>query len=264
MVKRLAVYAHYDAQDEVKRYVAYHLDHLREICQQVVFVSTSKLDEAQLAIARSHCDRVVSKENVGYDFGMWQSALVPDRGAEPLTQWDEIVLTNSSVFGPVVPLGPLFEKMAATDCDLWALTDNLEFEWHLQSYFLVFKQPVLRSSAFTQFWSSVLPYRNKRQVIRCYEVGLTIFFTEAGFKAQAVAPTRSLFPRGPLAKLYKHRDKNPTCCHPVRLLKRGVPFVKVELLRDNPVEIELAPVYRELQRLGYDRQLIEFDRPATA
>ena len=45
------------------------------------------------------------------------------------------------------------------------------------------------------------------------------------------------------------------------LLKKGMPFVKVELLRDNPIGIRLGPVYKALSKTNYDLNLISFDRP---
>jgi hypothetical protein len=50
----------------------------------------------------------------------------------------------------------------------------------------------------------------------------------------------------------------------MRLLRAGMPFVKVELLRDNPVGARVFPVVRHLRRVGYDMSLLEFDRPRTA
>ena len=40
---RLALFAHFDAQDQVKRYVVEYLAQLRTVCERVVFVSTSRL-----------------------------------------------------------------------------------------------------------------------------------------------------------------------------------------------------------------------------
>ena len=40
-MKRIAIYAHYDARGEVKRYVLHTLRHLREECDEVHFVSTA-------------------------------------------------------------------------------------------------------------------------------------------------------------------------------------------------------------------------------
>ena len=47
----------------------------------------------------------------------------------------------------------------------------------------------------------------------------------------------------------------------VILIKKGMPFIKVDLLRKNPVGARLDPIYKILEKMNYDLSLIEFDRP---
>jgi lipopolysaccharide biosynthesis protein len=190
---------------------------------------------------------------------MWQRAMED----LDVASYDELVLTNSSIFGPMFSMGPMFAQMEAAPCDFWGATDNHEIEWHLQSYFLTFKRRVLQSDAFARFFGSVLPYRDKWQIIRSYEVGMTAFLQQSGFFGQAYVPADTLFPPWPLALAYKGRRKNPTCYHPLRLLRRGMPFVKVELLRDNPGRLNLAPLRQAIASTGYDPSLIEIDGRET-
>jgi hypothetical protein len=105
----------------------------------------------------------------------------------------------------------------------------------------------------------VHPYKSKNQVIRSYEVGLSVFLREAGFKPGAVVPVESLRVGWPLPK----KSYNPTVKAPMQLLHKGMPFVKGELLRDNPRHQRLGPVLREMARAGYPLELIEFDRPSS-
>lgn len=256
-MKRLAIFAHFDGQAEVKRHITFYLKALREHCAEITFLSTAPLPEAELAKVRPYCGTTLLKENVGLDFGMWKHAL--DR--MEVGDWDEIVLTNSSVFGPLWSLAPAFDRMSRSACDFWGMTDNLEIAWHLQSYFLVFKRSVLGSAAWRSFWSAVLPYRNKDQVVRSYEVGLSVFLVENAFRAEALVPIRSLPPLPFPIRLVKKRNRNPTTFYPTLLLERGMPFVKAELLRDNPARIPLGPTRRAIDAAGFDRGLIAFDRP---
>jgi rhamnosyltransferase len=259
-MRRLAILAHYDAQCEVKRYILEHLRALRPLCSRVVLVSTSPLAPAEIEKAERYADEVALKENRGYDFGAWQSVLE----RSDLSAYDEVILTNSSVFGPIDEGGlrRSFERMENEPLDVWGMTDNHEIRWHLQSYFLVFRRRVLDSPAFANFWTSILPYSDKFQVIRSYEVGLTTFLTEAGLRGRALVPAHTLFPRiYRVLRRYRRRWRvNPTCRVPEVLVDRGMPYVKVELLRDNPLEIDLRPLTRRLKRIGFDFSLVEFDR----
>jgi lipopolysaccharide biosynthesis protein len=253
---RLALFAHFDAEDQVKRYVTEYLAHLGSVCDRTVFVSTSRLSEGELDKVRPHVESVLLKDNTGYDFGMWQHALE----RTDLRGVDELVLTNSSMLGPIHPLGPVFRRMAEDPCDFWGMTDNFEYRWHLQSYFLVFKRQVLESEAFREFFWSVLPYKSKGPVVLGYEVGLTSFLVDSGFRPGAFLPVESWATWLELRRMDLERRWNPTLFYPTKLLSLGMPFVKLMLLRDNPGNVPLDPVYRAMAAAGYDLGLIELDR----
>lgn len=267
-VRRLAVFAHYDAQDEIKRFIVDYLRALSGECERVLFISTARLSEGELAKIQGLCAEVVLRENIGFDFGMWRDAIERTN----LEEWDELVLTNSSVFGPLHPLGPIFERMTSDPCDVWGMTENIEIAWHLQSYFLVFRRSLLRSPVFRQFWSGVLPFKDKNQLIRSYEIGLSRLLLDYGFKLGVAFPTAKLdVPRVPRIAVLRHdglwtrlrsRRVNPTCGYPVELIQAGMPFVKAEVLRDNPLHAGLEPLLAAMAETGYDMSLVELDRPA--
>ena len=254
-MKRIGIYAHYDAQAEVKDYVIYHLRALRPLCDRLIFVSTAPLAGRAIERAEEHCDQVRLQENVGLDFCMWKPVIAET----DLSSCEELVLMNSSVFGPIRPLEPIVDRMSHAQCDFWGMTDSNQHGWHLQSYFLVFKRAALISRSFSEFWASVLPYRDKSQVIRSYEMGLSIYLTEAGLRGEAVVPLRSLFPSGHRALLYRYQNLNVMYFYPSRYLDHGMPFVKTSLLRCNPIGVPLEPVRRRIRDAGYDERLIEFD-----
>ncbi len=251
-MKRLAIYAHYDASGEIKPYVLYYLKELKKHCSRIDFISTATLSNSELSKVDIYCNTANTKINEGYDFGMWKYVL----DQTDYQDFDELLITNSSVFGPIIPLSELFDKMKPKNCDFWGITDNFDIDWHLQSYFLVFRKNVLSSQVFKDFWDSVLPFSDKFQIIRSYEVGLSNFLIQNGFKAKAYIPSTDLN-----SLFHIDAKNNPTCYHPLKLIKKGMPFIKVELLRDNPVGVRLGPIYKILAKMNYDLSLIEFDQP---
>jgi lipopolysaccharide biosynthesis protein len=259
MARRLAIYAHYDGQGEVKPYVRYYLEQLAPFCDELWFVSTAALDDGERDKVRPLCARVETKDNTGFDFGMWRHAL----DAVDLGAWDELLLSNSSMFGPIFPLVEMFDRMASVDCDFWGATDNREMDWHIQSYFLAFRRRALDSPAFAAFWRTVLPYTNKNQVIRSYEVGLSELLVENGLRGRAYVPVETLFPPWPLEALFKHKRRSATTFHPMRLIARRMPFVKADTLRDNPGKVPLRPIYRAMEKAGYDTSMVVFDRASS-
>jgi len=247
---RLVLFAHYDQHNRIRPYILHYLKHLREVCDEIFFISTSALPTNELNLVRPFCQKILLQGNKGLDFFMWKSALAQT----DMKAWHELVLTNSSVFGPLCPLGPIFKKMnSASNIDFWGMTESFEIAWHLQSYFLVLKTNVLRSRAFTDFWLGVIPYQSRDQVIRSYEIGLSTWLQEHEFHGQALVPWSTLPKRS-------RQRPNPLLSHTLPLLQRGFPFVKVALLRDNPNRVALQPIYQAMDHAGYPRRLIEFDR----
>src|SRR5438552_17054921 len=143
--------------------------------------------------------------------------------------------------------------------DFWSMTDNVEGKWHLQSYFLVFRARALRSSEFRRFWESVELLPQKQTVIDTYELGMTLDFRSAGFSARALVPIEALPARPLIRRILRPAWRNPTLLQPLALLERKMPYVKVELLRDNPMSTRLGPIYEAMAQSGYDPGLIEID-----
>jgi rhamnosyltransferase len=254
-MRRLVIFAHYDPRSRVKRHVEHHLRALREIADTIWFVSSATLPPEELEKASALADRAWTRDNVGFDFGMWREALE----SVDVEQWDELVLTNSSVFGPVFPLSEAFTTMDPAKCDVWAMTDNVEHGWHLQSYFLVARASWLHSESFRRFWNGVEQLEDKISVIQNYEIGLSRFLAREGFEAEALVRIDTLPPRPLRHWLSRPGLFNPTLVQPLSLLERRMPYVKVELIRDNPMERPLGPILRALSRAGFDRSLLEVD-----
>ena len=258
-MRRLVIYAHYDPEDRVRGYVLRHLDALA-VLGEVRFVSNSNLSPEALAPVRARVATVQLRENRGYDFAMWAQVLL----AEDCAAYDEVLLTNSSIIGPFSPLQPILDRMAAEPCDFWGLTASAQLIPHLQSYFLVFRRPVLDAPAFRQFWTSVLPYRSKDALVFASEIGLSTFLADEGFQWRAAFPrealkgnwVRNLAVRGtPSARVRRFVD--PTLVYPDLLLDSGMPYVKLGVVQRNPHRLRLQGLLANIARLGFTPDWIE-------
>ena len=261
---KLALYAHYSADDTIARHVLFYLQKLNELGFQICFISNSPVSVSGETELKKNCERIIQRENSGYDFSMWKAGLEE----YDLSKCDELLLTNSSIIGPIHPLSPLWQNAAASPSDFWGLTDNDEIGRHLQSYFIVFKQNVIHSKPFTDFWRSVLPYKNKQQVIQSYEIGLTRWLEENGFKWKAIFPQghiHSLFlKRRKLAKKLADRiynrdlpGRNTTTLFPDLLLESGMPFLKAALLREAPMQADPKIAFQLLGSSGLPAEILE-------
>lgn len=232
---RLALYAHYSPSDKVALYVLFYLRKLRELGFRICFISNSPIPASGEAELREICEKVIQRGNTGYDFGMWQQAIASYR----FDDIDELLLTNSSIVGPLRPLKALWEHPTAKESDFWGLTDNDEFARHLQSYFIVFQRTVLQHPGFRRFWSSVQPIGDRNSIIQRYEVGLTRELQKLGLRWSALFPQKNIhvlfLRRREWSERLRYRigysklPRNSTMRLPDLLLECGMPFLKTRL-----------------------------------
>jgi len=263
---RLALYAHHSSSGGLALYVLFYLRKLRDMGFEICFISNSPIPQAKERELHEICERVIQRENTGYDFAMWHRAIAEYE----IPLFDELLLTNSSIVGPVHPLEPLWQNPATSQCDFWGLTDNDELGRHLQSYFIVFRRQVLEHPCFLEFWSSVLPLSDREQIIRRYEVGLTSWLEEHGFSWNALFPQEQIHAllvsrRGFAEKLKNgfrppELPRNTVMLLPDLLLECGLPFLKTKLFSgeaDMRWQVDADSAMRLLQNSNLPAEVVQ-------
>ena len=258
-VRRLCVFAHYDRDGMVDDYVYFYLKALLQVCSKIIFVSVSLNNDDDFKSLEGLGIEVVVRGNTGYDFYSYKVGLA----RQNVSQYDEVVICNDSVYGPFVNLSGTFEEMDKRECDFWGVTDSYQRKYHIQSYFLVFKNNVSSSDVFKCFWEGLEKESLKARVVDKYEIGLSQRLIRFGFKSDCIYKSEknksfknmvnSLFRisrvdikkqiknntvKNTLQKLVTIGNVNPTHKNwKETLSKKKSPFIKVELLRDNPAGV---------------------------
>ncbi|MCX2975682.1 hypothetical protein EYC87_19070 [Halieaceae bacterium IMCC8485] len=274
------VFAHFDISNIIDEYVLYYLDALTQQCSEIIFVTTSSLDEKSRQALHTRNIAFIERTNEGYDFYSYKKGLE----ALKLNKFDELILCNDSVYGPSSALQPIIEEMRDRPCDFWGMTESYDLARHLQSYFLVFNQKAFLSETFQSFWNNLAIIDNKREIIESYEVGLSRSLVKDGLTFQAVASfehenqTKRIlrswkFYFGAMRRRWNDKrfwqlvysflftgmkiSVNPTHTEWRSILEHhGVPFIKTELLRVNPTGVKnLHEIYSVLEK--------ETDYPVT-
>jgi lipopolysaccharide biosynthesis protein len=230
-MRDFCLFAHFDKDDKVDDYVLHYLKHIRELNFSIVFVSTARLPRSETDRVRSHCFDVILRENVGLDFGSWAAGLAKHTAAID----GRLLLANDSVYGPIGNLSAAVDRLTSRSADFYGLVESIEIAPHLQSWFLLFEQRVVRHPAFSAILSRSYAAMSKRQIILQGEVSSSRRLAAAGFRYNALY-------RGTQASLVERcLLGNPSHFLWRELLfDEGIPFLKVELLRDNPLGLEDA------------------------
>jgi hypothetical protein len=289
---KVALFMHFDRRGGVRPQL---LDYMRELAgngRDVVFVSNaSKIRPEAMAALQGLCACIIVRRNVGYDFGAWRDAL--DHLGLPRAETEEIICANDSVFGPLLPLGDTLRRLDYGKADVWGLTENWQVRYHLQSFFLAFGPKAIRAEAFRKFWRSVRPVPLKFYVVKEYEVGITQAMIKGGLSCAALWSYEALIKlvnREAMDRVFGSDDSESSKADPIQkkrklqvlrirdgvaqrmalnptsdlwrqLLMSGFPFIKRELLRDNPTWVEDVGDWEDVVRdeLGADPDPILLD-----
>lgn len=270
MTRRCLIFAHFNRENGLEPGVLDTLHWYRSQVARLILVSTSPFLPEDKARLEAVCDDVLERENTGYDFVSWKAGLAL---AGSLEGFDEVVLANDSVIGPLAPADGLLDRVSALSCDVCGLVANWERGWHIQSWYVCYKRPAFQSEAFARFWESVGPYDSKLDLIGRYEVGMTAAMRDAGLSLGALyepPPEISRLRRiaiwlqnlslrdrqrsiENLRILWHLKTLNPTHFLWPDLVRNGIPFIKRELIASNPHCLNVERVfarYPQLRRLA--------------
>jgi len=266
---KIVLFMHFDRTGRVRAQIQDYMRQLRDSGRTVVFITNAGfLTPATMAALQTICAGIIIRKNQGYDFGAWCDAV--EHLDLPRANTEEIIFANDSVFGPLTPIQPVLERINYSQADIWGLTESWQVRYHLQSFFFAFGPAALRAPAFAKFWRGIKPVPSKLFIIRQYEIGITQQMIKAGLTCAALWPYQTLIDHVDYKKLEELVEQsetdtgkvdpilrnrrlhiirlrdcisrrvalNPTADLWRQLLLTGFPFIKRELLRDNPADVE--------------------------
>ncbi|ABN44900.1 Rhamnan synthesis protein F [Streptococcus sanguinis] len=231
-MERILLYVHFNKCNHISGHVFYQLEQLKPLFSKIIFISNSPLSNEDKCRLREDLgiSDLLERDNRGFDFAAWRDGM-NWLGFDTLQNSDSLTLMNDTCFGPLWDLAPIYQRFEEDpQVDFWGMTNFRKtryFEEHLQSYFVTFKQSVLKDKSFREFWSQVEDFTDVQDVIDHYETQFTKRFVEAGFRYQSLLDTRQE-EAGELV----HPDFS--YYKPLRILEAKIPFLKVKALTGNP------------------------------
>ena len=224
-MKRLVIYFHYDPAGCIDTACRIAVQAVQKY-GRVVFVTNGTLAPADRVWVRQSGAGRIERENVGFDVGAYREALLT-LGREKLAEYEEIVLMNYTLAGPVCSLAAMFTAMdARPELDFWGLTRHYAMQSrrfggavpeHLQSHFIAVRPRLFNSDDFWNYWQKMaLPTSYEQSIIR-HETRFTPYFAARGYAWDTYVQTDDLKPV----------FVNPIMACPRELLaNRGCPFFK--------------------------------------
>lgn len=250
-VKRCAIVVIWDKEGELRPYMDYFLKELSRVCSKLVVVFNGlckKSVEEKIVTLNAEC---LVRQNQGYDFFAYKYG-IEYVGFERLKEFDQLLLCNSSCYGPLMSFEEIFKEMDKSDCDFWGITQWVGPSWptHIQSYFYAFNKSLIESEIFHSYWKNLLKVKNRLEAVVCLESRLTMYFESRGFTWKCYIPREYYYPE------FADCMMNQKIIF--EMIKKRLPFLKRKLI-SNLSSTQRVALNKQLQKIGYSPDLITTD-----
>ncbi|MDI9242903.1 rhamnan synthesis F family protein [Fusibacillus kribbianus] len=191
---RVLIYFFHDEDGIVDDYVLYALKELKSCVKDIYVVANGTLTAEGREKLTLVTDSIWERENKGFAMEAYQYSF-DQIGWEKLCSYDELVLIDSELMGPVYPVEEMFTSMEDKDLDFWGLSEfyrntstinDLEEEENIQRYvqchFLSFRNTILVSNDFKDYWNTVPEIHNYEESVAYFETTLTEHFEKQGYR----------------------------------------------------------------------------------
>lgn len=224
-IKRYAVYVFYDKNGKADRYCDFFLNGLKQEVDFLQVIVNGEIDKESYNRLETIADDILVRPNEGYDVTAYKTGILKP-GFDKLVEYDEVIICNDTLYGPLYPLSEMFEKMNSIDVDFWGLTNfhgvgfdpfgTVEYGYlprHIQSFFMVFRKSLVESDKFQNFWSKFPTVNGYEQAIGLFEASFTKKFEDYGFKWAVYADSSDLegYTLDPLRDFPKYMIEEKRC-----------------------------------------------------
>lgn len=251
-VRRICLLAGYDPDGVVDDYV---VALVRELSRHadVYYLADCYMQDGELDKLAPYTRDRWARSHGAYDFGSYSMLARDLVGWEEIERYDEMILANDSGY-LLGGMDHVFAKMDRRACDWWGLQatkglartrsspanqfaepipmdrvkaefvdiyeDDYLYDFHVGSYFLVYRKPVIADRGFRRLLDAVHEQPSKLRIIQKYEIGFTHYLIGNNYAFDTFIDC--LYPFHPLFTRH-HFD----------LIEEGYPFLKRYFLSEN-------------------------------
>lgn len=203
-MRRLGIFFFYDSDGVVDEYVEVLLKDMVKNLSELCIVVNGYLNGAGFAKFSAFTDKIIVRENKGLDVWAYKTALAR-YGWDNLVKFDEIVLFNHTIMGPVYPFSEMYSEMERRDIDFWGITwfhkypndpfGTMEYGYiprHIQSHFMAYRRSLVESSEFQNYWDEMPEITSYEKSIGYHEASFKKRFEDLGFKSDIYVNTEEL------------------------------------------------------------------------
>lgn len=228
---RLAIYVFYDNNGIVDDYIPYFLTDLQKNIKDLIVICNGQISPEGYQCFQQFTDTILVRENIGLDAWAYKMGL-DHVGWDGLKQYDEVLMINDTILGPVYPFAEMFTTMDQRDLDFWGMTKHYRLSTnafdneygytpeHLQTFFLACRRTMIQSEVFQEYWDNLPAIDSYKDAVGKHETYFTKYFYDKGFQYDAYVQTDDL----------KEYNPNPIFAEAYRIMvDRKCPVFKKKL-----------------------------------
>lgn len=202
-MKRICLFAGYDKNHIIQDDVICYIKELSAIADVYYMADNEINDEEKLKII-PYVKGAYGFNHKKYDFGSWQE-LIKIIGWEKISEYDELILANDSVFGPLYSIRNIIDDIENdNEWDICGITGGLltpkknkefvnEDIWAITSHFLVLRKKAFTSEIFKKFFQNIKIETSQKDVIQKYELKFAKNFYENGYVAKVYMGFKNVY-----------------------------------------------------------------------
>lgn len=192
--KRYGVFVFYDKDGIADEYNFYFVKELKKEVDKLFVICNGGVSEEGKSKFEEIADEVMLRDNEGFDITAYNIGLAKiDYNSKG--DYDEILICNSTMFGPFYPFSEMFDDMKKKDVDFWGITNfhevpfdpfgTVEYGYlpkHVQSFFMVFRKSMTDKLDFKNYWKNMPVIDSYEKAIGYHEAIFTKKFEDMGYK----------------------------------------------------------------------------------
>ena len=230
LINRLLIYSINEGCSNIDDYIIYMLEHLCTYCNEVIITYTGTLEETNRELLKKYSENIIEiEQNNGYVKGYITALLY--YGLNNLKNFDNILLVNSNIAGPINSFDELFFVMDRENADFWGIVancrkdiiDNIpQITEYVDTDFVNIAQSMFNTEMFRKFivdLNSNSDILNDNDKFRYY---FTQYFKAAGFKYSVFLNNKEI----------KEYVPNPLVYAPVKvIMDYGCPVISLDVFK---------------------------------
>lgn len=229
-IERLGIFFFYDKDGIADTYIDTLLSGIKPHLTKLMIVCNGKITKGSKQKFQKYAENVLVRENKGFDVWAYKEG-IEHYGWEHIERFDELILFNFTIFGPIYPFSETFKKMDSKNVDFWGMTVHNGWDtdpWqktglgylpkHIQSHFIAVRNSMIRTRHFKEYWENMQEITCYEDSVCYHEAVFTKKFAELGFTWDVYVDT---------SDITRDDTAYPLMMMPVDLVKnRYCPIVK--------------------------------------